>query len=111
MKTAEATTQDALDLLRQDHDAVDKLFKRFEKLGDDEEGEEGQGRHRRAGREDGGPQGRAAEGFLRPLVCRWTGRCDTARCRSARLMSSSTCRTSSPRARPGRCPGWTACCP
>src|SRR5437762_1347486 len=40
MKTAEATTQDALDLRRQDHDAVDKLFKRFEKLGDDEEGRE-----------------------------------------------------------------------
>jgi len=40
MKTAEATTQDALDLLKQDHDAVDKLFKRFEKLGDDEKGKE-----------------------------------------------------------------------
>lgn len=38
MKTAEATTQDALDLLKQDHDAVDKLFKRFEKLGEDEQG-------------------------------------------------------------------------
>jgi hemerythrin superfamily protein len=40
MKTAEATTQDALDLLKQDHDAVDKLFKRFEKLGEDEEGKQ-----------------------------------------------------------------------
>src|SRR6185436_10788216 len=40
MTTAEATTQDALDLLKQDHDAVDKLFKRFEKLGEDEQGKE-----------------------------------------------------------------------
>src|SRR5215470_15983749 len=38
MKTADATTEDALDLLKQDHDAVDKLFKRFEKLGEDDEG-------------------------------------------------------------------------
>ena len=38
MKTAEVTTQDALDLLKRDHDAVDKLFKRFEKLEEDEEG-------------------------------------------------------------------------
>ena len=40
MKTAEATTQDALDLLKQDHDAVDKLFKRFEKLEGDDDGKD-----------------------------------------------------------------------
>jgi hemerythrin superfamily protein len=40
MKTAEATTQDALDLLKQDHDAVDKLFKRFDKLKEGGKGKE-----------------------------------------------------------------------
>ena len=40
MTTAGATTQDALDLLKQDHDEVDKLFKRFEKLEEDEQAKE-----------------------------------------------------------------------
>jgi hemerythrin superfamily protein len=38
MKSAEATSEDALELLGRDHDAVDKLFERFEKLGEDEAG-------------------------------------------------------------------------
>jgi hemerythrin superfamily protein len=35
-----ANTEDALNLLKQDHEAVDKLFKQFEKLGDESDAKE-----------------------------------------------------------------------